>query len=81
MDTHEHKVSESSLTKTEYVDVAEAGNEGCVEHYNERVIVTDVNYVTAVKSDRLKYLTVMQKAVLLGETLSTPRAKRPFGKK
>lgn len=81
MDTHEHKVSEGSLKRTEYVDVAEAGSEGCVEHYNERVIVTDVNYETAVKSERFKHLTTMQKAVLLGETLSTPRAKKPFGKR
>lgn len=78
MGEHEHKIGEDSVIRTERVEIAEPGTEGCVEHYNERVIVTDKNYASQTGMDRLRNLTEMQKIIVLGESLGTPRSKKRF---
>lgn len=85
---HTHPVQAESEVKTEAASPAvEAGDEGCREHYDEREIVTDVNYglnggaggvrkKRAVAKDILRLIT-------FGEALAAPRSKNPyrFGKK
>lgn len=79
MSAHKHPIGPESVAVTEKaVTVTAVGSEGCAEHYNERTIATDANY--DAHSDDMSWLARdCARAIVLGEALSEPLCKRPFG--
>lgn len=78
MSEHEHPLTEGKIIK-EYVPTLPYAGEGCEEHYDERVIKDDASYVGALNT-KVNVKNPYLKAMVLGEVLSTPRCKVPYGK-
>ena len=79
MTEHEHPLTEGQ-TKIEVVPSITFKDEGCEEHYNERVIKTDNAYNSATIK-RVKISNPYLKAMVIGEVISTPRCRVPYRKK
>ena len=76
---HKHPLTEGETRKELVPTLAYAG-EGCEEHYNERIIKEDASYSSSGLT-KIKIGNPYLKAMVIGEALSTPRCKMPYGKK
>lgn len=79
MSEHDHPLTDGEVKK-EIVPSITFQDEGCEEHYNERVIKSDGAYDGAT-IESVKIANPYLKAMVLGEVLSTPRCRVPYRKK
>ncbi|HPO54186.1 MAG TPA: hypothetical protein PLW76_06775 [Clostridia bacterium] len=70
-ESHTHPASEGASVKK--VDYAKYAGEGCEEHYTDRYIAQPF-----LKEKETKDLRGIARAIVIGEVLSAPRAKKPW---